>query len=80
MRHSRIELREDYFVIHNGAFAEKENYIKYTDVEVVLVTRSPFTQWSHRASLSVSTSGTTFVVRSLREKDACMIREYLLFR
>ncbi|MDE6740805.1 MAG: PH domain-containing protein [Muribaculaceae bacterium] len=80
MRHSRIELKPTYCIVHNGSFAKTANYIKYSDIEVVGIFRSPITRWTHRASLALSTSGTTFIVRSLRENDATMIRELLLIK
>ncbi len=78
MRQSKITLKEDYLVIHNGAFAEMANYIKYSNVEVVRLRRSPFTRFSHRVSLAISTSGTTFTVRSLPESQAQSIYNHLL--
>ncbi|MDE6291852.1 MAG: hypothetical protein K2M16_09995, partial [Muribaculaceae bacterium] len=78
MRHSRIELKPTYCIVYNGSFAETAHYIKYSDIEVVRIGRSPITKKTHRLSLAVSTSGTTFIVRSLREKDAVLIRELIL--
>ncbi|MDE6511360.1 MAG: hypothetical protein K2L00_04600, partial [Muribaculaceae bacterium] len=71
-------LKPTYCIIHNGSFAETANYIKYSEIEVVGIFRSPLTRRTHRASLAVSTSGTTFIVRSLTEKEATLIRELLL--
>lgn len=78
MRHSRIELKPTYCIIHNGSFAETANYIKYSEIEVVGIFRSPLTRRTHRVSLALSTSGTTFFVRSLKEEEAALIRELLL--
>lgn len=78
MRHSRIELKPTYCIVHNGSFAETDNYMKYSDIEVVGIFRSPITPWTDRVSLAVSTSGTTFIIRSLKEKEATLIRELLL--
>lgn len=78
MRQSKIALKEDYLVIHDGAFAEMANYIKYSNVEVVRLRRSPFTRFSHRVALAISTSGTTFIVPSLPETQAIAIYEHLL--
>lgn len=80
MRHSRIELKPTYCIVHKGSLAETDNYIKYSDIEVVGFRSTPFTRWTHRVSLVLSTSGTTFTVRSLREADAIIIREYLLLK
>ncbi len=78
MRQSKIALKEDYLVIHNGALAEMANYIKYSNVEVVRLRRSPFTRLSHRVALSISTSGTSFTIRSLPESQAQSIYAHLL--
>lgn len=80
MRHSRIELKKTYFIVHNGAFAEIDNYVKYSDVEVVAIHRSPLTRWTKRVALVIATSGTTFIVRSLPEQEATLIRELLLLK
>lgn len=78
MRHSRIELKSTYLIVHNGAFAEIDNYMKYSNIEVVQIRRSPFTPLFHRVTLALSTSGTTFIIRSINEKEATLIRELLL--
>ncbi|MDE6561399.1 MAG: PH domain-containing protein [Muribaculaceae bacterium] len=80
MCHSSIVLKPDYLIVHNGAFAEIDNYVKYSDIEVAQIRRTPFTRRFHRVSLAISTSGTTFIIRSLKEKEASLIRELLLFK
>ena len=78
MRHSRISLKDTYFIIRDGSFAKCENFIKYSDIEVVKIRRTPFTPRFHRVSLIISTSGTTFRIRSIKEKEAHIIYELLL--
>lgn len=78
MRRSKIELREGYVAISNGHFAEVVNYVKYANVEVVRIRKSPFTPYFHRVALELSTSGSSFAVRSLKEEEAEQIRELLL--
>lgn len=78
MRHSHITLKDSYLIIGNGHFAEIKNYLKYDNVEVVKLTRSPLSKLTGRVSLSLSTSGTTFTVRSLREPEARDIYELIL--
>lgn len=78
MRHSKITLRSSYLIIHNGAFAEITNFVKYSNLEVVRIRRTPLTKWFHRVSLVLSTSGTTFLVRSIKEADAKVVYEFLL--
>lgn len=78
MRHSHITLKESYIIIGNGRFAEIKNYLKYDNVEVVRTGRTPMSRFTGRVSLSLSTPGTTFTIRSLREEQARHIYELLL--
>lgn len=78
MRHSHITLRESYLIIANGRFAEIKNYLKYSNIEVVNITRTPLSRFTGRVSLSLSTSGTNFTVRSLPQDDALLVYELLL--
>lgn len=78
--HSKIILHSSYFIIHNGAFAEISNYIKYTNIQVIDISRSPLTKIFHRVSLTISTSGTSFTVRSIKEDVARKIYELLLHK
>jgi len=78
MRKSSITLRQSYAVISNGSFADMRNYLKYGNIEVVRINSTPFTKWFHRTTLTVSTSGTTFSVRSLPEEETRFIYELLL--
>lgn len=80
MFRSQITLKDSYVVISNGNFADAINYLKYNNIEVVRIKRTPFTRWFHRVSLMLSTSGTSFTIRSLKEKDAQYIYEILLCR
>ena len=80
VRRSSIVLKEGYVVINNGKFANIRNYIKYSNIEVVRLVFTPFTRYSRRVRLSVSTNGTSFSVRSLKEQDAREIYEMLLGR
>lgn len=78
VRHSRITLKESYLIVHNGRFADIRNYIKYADIQVVQIKRTPFTRWFHRVALTLSTPGSTFTVRSLKLEEATLIYELLL--
>jgi len=80
MRHSHISLRESYVIIGKGRFAEIKNYVKYDNVEVVRLTRTPVSRLTGRVSLSLSTSGSTFTIRSLRHEEAMRIYELLLYK
>ena len=78
VRRGRITLKEDYIEIHNGRFADIRNYVKYSNVEVVRLRSTPFTPYSRRVSLTLSTNGTSFTLRSLRIEEAREIYELLL--
>lgn len=78
--HSKITLKESYIIVEDGIFADVRNYLKYDNVEVVRISRTPLTRFFHRATISLSTSGTTFTVRSLKEEDARLIYEILLYK
>ena len=78
VRRSRITLKEDYIEIHNGKFADIRNYVKYGNVEVVRLKATPFTPYTHRLSLTLSTNGTAFTLRSLKEQQARDICERLV--
>lgn len=80
MRRSRIVLRDSCLVVYNGSFAEIENYMKYGNIEVVRIRRTPFTALSHRVTLILSTPGSTFNVRSLSECEAMQIYDLLLLK
>ena len=79
VRRSRITLKEDYIEIHNGKFADIRNYVKYSNIEVVRLKATPFTPYSRRVSLTLSTNGTSFTLWSLRVEEAREIYERLVF-
>ena len=78
MRHSHISLKESYLIISNGRFAEIKNYLKYHNVEVLRITRTPLSRVTGRVSLTLSTPGSTFTIRSLRQENVLPIYELLL--
>ena len=78
VRRSHITLKEDYMEISNGMFTEVYNYVKYGNVEVVRMVSTPFTPYYHRVKLVISTNGTSFTIRSLKEQEAKNIYELLL--
>lgn len=79
VRRSSITLKEDYVEINSGKFAEVKNYFKYSNMEVVRMTATPFTPFYHRVNLVISTNGSSFTVRSLKEQEAKEIYELLLY-
>ena len=80
VRHGGITLRNGYVEIRDGKFAEARNYLKYDNVEVVRMIATPFTPRFHRVSLTISTNGTSFTLRSLKASEARDIYELLLCR
>lgn len=78
MRHSLISLRDSYLIISEGSFAEIKNYLKYANIEVVRIKKTPLSRFSRRVSLTLSTSGTTFTIRSLNQEQAARVYELLL--
>ena len=78
MRHSRIALKDVYLIAYGGRFAETESYINYSNIEVVRIRRTPFSRFSRRVTLTLSTSGSDFSMRSLREDEAHQIYEIIL--
>lgn len=80
VRHGGITLRNGYVEIRDGKFAEVRNYLKYDSIEVARVTATPFTPRFHRVSLTISTNGTSFILRSLKASEARDIYELLLCR
>ena len=75
---SSLTLKEDYLSINTGKFADIQNYVKYSNIEVVSLVRTPFTPYFHRVNLTIATNGTAFVVRSLKEEEAKRIYELLI--
>lgn len=78
VQRSKITLKEDYLEINTGKLANIWNYCKYTNIEVVRLVRTPFTPFFHRVHLFISTNGTSFKIRSLKEEEAEEIYELLL--
>lgn len=78
MRHSYISLKESYLIIGNGSLAEIKNYLRYENIEVVRITRTPMSRFTGRVSLTLSTSGTTFTIRSISRRQAIHIYDLLL--
>lgn len=80
VRRSCLILKEDYLEISTGKFADIHNYVKYSNIEVVRLVSTPFTPYSHRIRLTLSTNGTSFTLRSLKEQEARDIYDLLLVR
>ncbi|MDE6717249.1 MAG: PH domain-containing protein [Muribaculaceae bacterium] len=78
MRHSQIHLKPECILINCGSFAFISNYLKYGNVEVIGLHRSPLSRFTGRLTLIISTSGTTFRLRSLPEAEALLIYDAIL--
>ena len=69
-----ISLAKGLMAVRRSRITLKEDYI----VEVVRLRSTPFTPYSRRVSLTLSTNGTSFTLRSLRIEEAREIYELLL--
>lgn len=78
MRHSHITLKETYLIIGDGNLAEKKNYLKYDNIEVVRIKHTPLTKYTRRVSLTIATSGSLLSVRSLKQDEAILVYETIL--
>lgn len=78
MWHSHIHLTDTYVIINGGQFADIHNFVKYADIESVMIRHTPFSRFTHRVALTVATNGTAFTVRSLRVAEAQEIYNLLL--
>lgn len=77
-RRSHIVLKDDYIEVHGGAFASTCNYVKYANVEIVLMGGSPLTPYSHRVRIAISTKGTDYNIYSLKAGEARLVYELIL--
>ena len=80
LRHSSISLHESYIRINRGNIARISDYIDYRDIESGEIRYTPFSKFTHRATLRLSTNSGILTVRSLHAASACAIRRRLLNR
>ena len=76
-RHSSIELYDEYLQINCGNLARIRKYIRYNDIESVSVTQTPFTPYTKRGSLVLTTNAETSSVASLDMDAANKIRNLI---
>lgn len=76
-RHSSIELYDEYLQINCGNIARIRKYIRYKDLESVSLTQTPFTPYTKRVSLVLSTNAETSSVASLDMDAANKIRNLI---
>lgn len=76
-RHSSIELYDEYLQINCGNIARIRKYIRYKDIESVSVTQTPFTPYTKRVSLVLTTNAETSSVASLDMDAANKIRNLI---
>lgn len=69
-KHSSIELKDSYIKINCGNIACIQRYIKYGDIESVEIKTTPFTRFSQRVSLRISTNSSIVTVLSLKLQNA----------
>lgn len=79
-KHSRIDLKESYVRINGGNIAQISEYTRYSDIETVSISGTPFTKYTQRVSLRLSTNAGTTTVYSLLKDDALAIRNYILVK
>ena len=77
-KHGGIELHETYVRINCGNIAAIRKYIKYRDIETVSLRSTPFTRYSGRVSLKISTNAGLSTVYALDSPRAAAIRNALL--
>lgn len=77
-KHSSIELKESYMKINRGNIACIREYIRYRDIQLVAIASTPFTPYTGRVSLNVSTNAGCATVSSLAMDEALAIRNYIL--
>lgn len=77
-KHSSIELKESYMKINRGNIACIREYIRYRDIQSVAIASTPFTPYTGRVSLNVSTNAGCATVPSLAMDEALAIRNYIL--
>lgn len=77
-KHSSIELKESYVRINGGNIARIREYIRYRDIETVGIASTPFTPYTRRVSLRVSTNAGAAAVYSLTQDEALAIRNFML--
>ena len=80
LRHSSISLHESYIRINRGNIARISDYIDYRDKESGEIRYTPFSKFTPRATLRLSTNSGILTVRSLHAASACAIRRRLLNR
>lgn len=76
-RHSSIDLHNEYLQINCGNVARIRKYIRYKDLESVSLTQTPFTPYTKRVSLVLSTNAETSSVASLNMDAANKIRNLI---
>lgn len=77
-RHSRISLYNSYIKIDCGNIAQIQKYIKYRDVESVGIRHTPFTPFTRRVSLQITTNAEAITVSSLSLDSAFRLRNVIL--
>lgn len=76
-KHSGIELYDNYIKINRGNIATIREYVKYEDIESVSIRTSPFTKYSGRVSLKITTNAGSSSVYSLNFTEAIDLRNIL---
>lgn len=79
-KHGGIELKESYVRINRGNIACIREYIRCRDIESVGISSSPFTPYTRRVSLKITTNADFTKVYSLAVDKALAIRNLILIQ
>ena len=78
LRHSRITLYDSFVKINRGNIAYISEYIRYSSIEATGIRKTPFTRFTGRVTLSLSTNAGAVKISSLRIGDARALRNTIL--
>lgn len=78
LRHSRITLYDSFVKINRGNIAYISEYIRYSSIEATGIRKTPFSRFTGRVTLSLSTNAGAVKISSLRIGDARALRNTIL--
>lgn len=79
-RHSSVQLTDSCVTINSGNIATISEYIRYHDIETVGIRNTPFTAYTGRVTLRISTNAGAVAVPSLPKIAAFALRHQILNR
>lgn len=78
LRHSRITLYDSFVKINRGNIAYISEYIRYSSIEATGIRKTPFSRFTGRVTLSLSTNAGAVKISSLRIGNARALRNTIL--